>query len=64
MPPSAVTQDRPPRRKKLNRLVETDLWEKVSYPEYREHVKHRTAGVEDSRLLCLFPTEPGEGFGE
>ena len=36
----------------------------VRDPEYREHVKHRTAGVADSRLLCLTPTEPGEGFGE
>jgi hypothetical protein len=28
-------------------------------------VKHRTAGVADSRLLRLEPIdEPGEGFGE
>lgn len=33
-------------------------------PEYRELVKHRTAGVADSRLLRLSPVEPGEGFGE
>ena len=32
--------------------------------EYREHVKHRTAGVADSRLLRLAPLEPGDGFGE
>ena len=38
--------------------------EMVRDPEYRQLVAHRTAGVEDSRLLCLFPTEPGEGFGE
>lgn len=36
----------------------------VSDPEYRELVKHRTAGVADSRLLRLSPVEPGEGFGE
>jgi uncharacterized protein (DUF1330 family) len=38
--------------------------EMVRDPEYREHVKHRTAGVADSRLLCLEPVTPGEGFGE
>jgi uncharacterized protein (DUF1330 family) len=36
----------------------------VTDPEYREWVKHRTAGVEDSRLIRLTPTQPGEGFGE
>jgi uncharacterized protein (DUF1330 family) len=36
----------------------------VTDPEYREHVKHRTAGVEDSRLIRFSPLEPGEGFGE
>jgi len=36
----------------------------VADPEYREFVKHRTAGVADSRLLRLSPIEPGEGFGE
>ena len=36
----------------------------VRDPEYREFVKHRTAGVADSRLLRLAPSEPGEGFGE
>ncbi|WP_304188380.1 DUF1330 domain-containing protein [Phenylobacterium aquaticum] len=36
----------------------------VRDPEYREFVKHRTAGVADSRLLRLSPVEPGEGFGE
>ena len=36
----------------------------VTDPEYREHVKHRTAGVEDSRLIRMAPMEPGEGFGE
>ena len=37
----------------------------VRDPEYRELVKHRTAGVADSRLLRLEPIrEPGGGFGE
>lgn len=36
----------------------------VTNPEYREIVKHRTAGVEDSRLIRLSPITPGEGFGE
>ena len=33
-------------------------------PEYREHVKHRTAGVEESRLIRMAPITPGDGFGE
>jgi uncharacterized protein (DUF1330 family) len=37
----------------------------VRDPEYRQLVAHRTAGVEDSRLLRLEPVrDPGEGFGE
>jgi uncharacterized protein (DUF1330 family) len=36
----------------------------VTDPGYREHVKHRTAAVEDSRLIRLAPVTPGEGFGE
>ena len=36
----------------------------VTDPEYREWVKHRTAGVEDSRLIRLEPVTPGDGFGE
>jgi uncharacterized protein (DUF1330 family) len=36
----------------------------VTDPEYREHVKHRTAGVEDSRLIRMAPITPGAGFGE
>jgi uncharacterized protein (DUF1330 family) len=36
----------------------------VTDPEYRELVKHRTAAVQDSRLIRFFPIEPGEGFGE
>jgi uncharacterized protein (DUF1330 family) len=36
----------------------------VTDPAYREHVKHRTAGVADSRLIRLAPVTPGAGFGE
>lgn len=36
----------------------------VRDPEYREHVKHRTAAVADSRLIRMSPLTPGEGFGE
>jgi uncharacterized protein (DUF1330 family) len=36
----------------------------VRDPDYRQFVAHRTAGVEDSRLLRLSPVTPGEGFGE
>jgi uncharacterized protein (DUF1330 family) len=35
----------------------------VTDPAYRQMVKHRTAGVEDSRLIRLAPAVPGEGFG-
>jgi uncharacterized protein (DUF1330 family) len=36
----------------------------VTDPEYRALVAHRTAAVEDSRLIRLAPMDPGEGFGE
>lgn len=36
----------------------------VTNPDYREFVKHRQAGVEDSRLIRMAPLTPGEGFGE
>lgn len=36
----------------------------VTDPAYREHVKHRTAAVADSRLIRLAPITPGVGFGE
>lgn len=36
----------------------------VRDPDYREFVQHRTAAVEDSRLLRLSPVAPGAGFGE
>ena len=32
-------------------------------PVYREAVKHRQAGVEDSRLIRLAPGAVGIGFG-
>ncbi len=38
--------------------------EMVRDPEYKEHVKHRQAAVEDSRLIRFLPVAPGEGFGE
>lgn len=38
--------------------------EMVRDPDYREFVKHRTAAVEDSRLIRMAPLPPGEGFGE
>lgn len=38
--------------------------EMVRDPQYRLLVAHRSAGVEDSRLLRLSPVTPGEGFGE
>jgi len=36
----------------------------VTDPAYRDHVKHRTAAVADSRLIRLAPVTPGAGFGE
>lgn len=33
-------------------------------PAYQECAKHRTAGVENSRLIRMSPLEPGAGFGE
>jgi len=36
----------------------------VTDAEYREHVKHRQAGVLDSRLIRLSPLVPGANFGE
>lgn len=38
--------------------------EMIRDPVYREAVKHRTAAVDDSRLIRLAPLAPGEGFGE
>jgi uncharacterized protein (DUF1330 family) len=36
----------------------------ITDPDYREHVKHRTAAVSDSRLIRFAPLTPGGGFGE
>jgi uncharacterized protein (DUF1330 family) len=36
----------------------------VTDPEYREHVKHRTAAVEDSRLIRLAPIAQPKTLGE
>ncbi|MEO8811292.1 MAG: DUF1330 domain-containing protein [Caulobacteraceae bacterium] len=36
----------------------------VTNPDYRAHVRHRTAAVADSRLIRLAPIAPGAGFGE
>ena len=38
--------------------------EMIRDPEYKEHVKHRQAAVEDSRLIRFLPLVPGDGFGE
>lgn len=38
--------------------------EMVRDPAYREAVKHRTAAVEESRLIRLTPLKGGAGFGE
>lgn len=36
----------------------------VTNPDYRAFVQHRTAAVEDSRLIRMAPLTPGAGFGE
>ena len=38
--------------------------EMIRDPGYQQHVKHRQAAVEDSRLIRFLPLDPGEGFGE
>ena len=38
--------------------------EMITDPVYREAVKHRQAGVEDSRLIRMAPLSPGALFGE
>lgn len=50
MPDSSTTVRPPKRRKTLNRLVETKLWEKVSYSEYREQVRRVYAGPKGAAL--------------
>src|SRR5215467_1674496 len=43
------------RRKVFNRLVETKVWEKVSYTEYREQVRRVYAGPKGALLwACSF----------
>jgi SAM-dependent methyltransferase len=48
------TLEKPPKRRKaFNRLVETNLWEKVSYREYREQVRRVYAGPKGAALwIC------------
>ena len=36
--------------------------EMVTDPDYQEAVKHRTAAVLDSRLICTTVADPGDGF--
>ncbi|MEX0343692.1 MAG: DUF1330 domain-containing protein [Rhizobiaceae bacterium] len=36
----------------------------VKDPDYQKAVVHRTAAVEDSRLIRMSPRQPGAGFGE
>src|SRR4051812_44725185 len=52
------------RRKVLNRLVETNLWQKVSYREYREEVRRVYAGPKGAALwvcsLCSLHTPLGD----
>ena len=63
---SSSTLDRPPRRRRkvLNRLVETNLWEKVSYREYRDHVRNVYAGPKGAFLwacsLCSLHAPLGD----
>ncbi len=35
----------------------------IKNPDYQKAVVHRQAAVEDSRLIRLSPSTPGEGFG-
>ena len=53
----STTATRPPkrRRKVFNRLVETSLWEKVSYHEYREGSWLRLRGTQRGRALGVQP---------
>ncbi len=47
---SSLATKPPKRRKAINRFVETDLWEKVSYPEYRDQVRRVYAGPKGALL--------------
>jgi len=63
---SQSTLTKPPkrRRKVFNRLVETKVWEKVSYTEYREQVRSVYAGPKGAVLwacsLCSLHTPLGD----
>jgi SAM-dependent methyltransferase len=64
MPNSTLTKPPKPRRKVFNRLVETKVWEKVSYTEYREQVRSVYAGPKGAVLwacsLCSLHTPLGD----
>ncbi len=48
-----LEKPRRPRRKAFNRIVETNLWEKVSYSEYREQIRRVYAGPKGAALwMC------------
>ena len=63
---STSTLPKPPRRRRkvFNRLVETNLWEKVSYQEYREQVRNVYAGPKGALLwacsLCSLHAPLGD----
>lgn len=38
--------------------------DRVRDGEHRVLAAHQTAGVADSRRICMSPREPGEGLGE
>jgi SAM-dependent methyltransferase len=63
---SQSTLTKPPkrRRKVFNRIVETKVWEKVSYTEYREQVRSVYAGPKGAVLwacsLCSLHTPLGD----
>ena len=44
-----------------NSLAFADM---IRDPDYKEHVKHRQAAVEDSRLIRFLPLTPGASFCE
>jgi SAM-dependent methyltransferase len=64
MPNSTLTKPPKRRRKVFNRLVETKVWEKVSYTEYREQVRSVYAGPKGAVLwacsLCSLHTPLGD----
>ena len=64
MSQSTLTEPPKRRRKVFNRLVETKVWEKVSYTEYREQVRSVYAGPKGAVLwacsLCSLHTPLGD----